>query len=430
MTRVQSAGVSEQGNVRGNNEDRYHIDPDRGIYLVVDGMGGQAAGEEAAEIAVTTLRARLERATDSADLRIREAIALANNAIYEAATGNPEWAGMACVLTVAVLENGTATVGHVGDSRAYRISGGQIAKITRDHSPVGEQEDAGRLSEDAAMKHPRRNEVFRDVGSEPRTPDDADFVEIYHVPFGARDALLLCSDGLSDVVPARRLASVVETHAGDPEAALRDLVAEAVATGKDNVSAVLIEGDEFAQPSPAILSEPAPVHKRNPVPLNMVPLWIALALAAGLAGGYAARLFEQPAPHSARVLHVGKGGFATVPEAVMQAEPGDLVEVAPGNYPERVVLKDGTHLAGTDAAHLTGGITADELQYASVEGVTASGIIIQNSKVDLENVSIPGAAVEFRGASTGSLRHSRVGSIVIETGAKPTLEGNSVESRR
>ena len=145
MTRVQSAGLSEQGNVRGNNEDRYHIDSERGIYLVVDGMGGQAAGEEAAEIAVTTLRARLERTTDSPDLRIREAIALANNAIFEAASANPAWTGMACVLTVAVLENGSATLGHVGDSRAYRLSGGKIEKITRDHSPVGEQEDAGRL---------------------------------------------------------------------------------------------------------------------------------------------------------------------------------------------------------------------------------------------------------------------------------------------
>ena len=422
MTRVQSAGLSEQGNVRGNNEDRYHIDAERGIYLVVDGMGGQAAGEEAAEIAVTTMRARLERATDAPDLRIREAIALANNAIYEAAAANPAWAGMACVLTVALLENGTATLGHVGDSRAYRISDGQIEKITRDHSPVGEQEDAGRLSEDAAMKHPRRNEVYRDVGSELRTPDDPDFVEIYRVPFSNRDALLLCSDGLSDVIPRQRLAAAVETHAGDPEAALRDLVAQAVATGRDNVSAILIEGEDFAKPATVV--EPEPLPRRS-----LLPLWIALALMAGFAAGYLVNVFLAPAPHANRVLHVGKGGFTTVPEAVMQAETGDIVDLGPGEYPERVVLKEGTHMTGTDSAHITGGITADELQHASVEGVTANSITVKNSQVDLDNVHVPGT-VEFQGASSGSLRHSRVGKINIAEDSKPALEGNSIEPGR
>ena len=422
MTKVQSAGVSEQGNVRGNNEDRYHIDAERGIYLVVDGMGGQAAGEEAAEIAVATMRARLERVTDAPDLRIREAIALANNAIYEAASANPAWTGMACVLTVALLENGTATLGHVGDSRAYRIWDGQIEKITRDHSPVGEQEDAGKLSEDAAMKHPRRNEVYRDVGSEPRTPDDPDFVEIYRVPFSKRDALLLCSDGLSDVVPRQRLASAVESHAGDPEGALRDLVAQAVATGRDNVSAILIEGEDFAKP-PTIV-EPESLPRRS-----FLPLWIALSLITGFAAGYLANLFLAPAPHVNRVLHVGKGGFTTVPEAVMQAETGDIVDVGPGDYPERVVLKDGTHMTGTDSAHIIGGITADELQHASVEGVTANSITIKNSQVDLDNVNVPGR-VEFQGVSTGSLRHSRVGKVDIAESAKPALEGNSIEPGR
>ncbi len=131
MPRLLSAGLTDQGNVRGNNEDRFHIDDQRGIYMVVDGMGGQAAGEEAAEIAVKTLRARLERQTDDADLRIREAIALANNAIFEAANGNPEWRGMACVLTVAVVEDGWATIGHVGDSRLYLMRAGNIEKVTR-----------------------------------------------------------------------------------------------------------------------------------------------------------------------------------------------------------------------------------------------------------------------------------------------------------
>src|ERR1051325_8825541 len=129
------------GRVRHNNEDAWHADSDRGIFLVVDGIGGQAAGEKAAEIAVERVRARLERQTGTTEQRIREAITMANREILNAARSNPEWQGMACVLTVAVLENGSAVVGHVGDSRLYRIRGGEIQKITHDHSPVGERED-------------------------------------------------------------------------------------------------------------------------------------------------------------------------------------------------------------------------------------------------------------------------------------------------
>ena len=144
-TKLKCAGASDTGRVRNNNEDAWHIDADRGIFLVVDGIGGQAAGEKAAEIAVERVRARLERQTGATEQRIREAITLANNEILRAAHENPEWEGMACVLTLAVLENGSAVVGHVGDSRLYQIRGGEIRKITHDHSPVGEREDSRRV---------------------------------------------------------------------------------------------------------------------------------------------------------------------------------------------------------------------------------------------------------------------------------------------
>src|SRR5579862_2357999 len=107
-TKLRGAGESHMGMVRRNNEDAFHIDADRGIFLVVDGIGGQAAGEKASAIAVERLRARLERQTGATEQRIREAIAIANNEIIKAARSNPEWQGMACVLTVAVLENGSA----------------------------------------------------------------------------------------------------------------------------------------------------------------------------------------------------------------------------------------------------------------------------------------------------------------------------------
>ncbi len=93
----------------------------------------------------------------------------------------PEWHGMACVLTVAVVEDGRAIVGHVGDTRLYKLRNGRIEKATRDHSPVGEREDAHELSEVEAMRHPRRNEVYRDVGSEPHDALDPDFIDLHEI---------------------------------------------------------------------------------------------------------------------------------------------------------------------------------------------------------------------------------------------------------
>ena len=139
------------------------------------------------------LRERLERETGPVRERVREAIAVANNEIHRLASTRPEWDGMACVLTVAVVKDGTATIGHVGDTRLYRVRDGHIEKITRDHSPVGEREDAHEISELDAMRHPRRNEVYRDVGSEPHAPDDPEFVELHEIRFEAGRRCSCCA---------------------------------------------------------------------------------------------------------------------------------------------------------------------------------------------------------------------------------------------
>ena len=148
----RAAGVTDPGLQRDANEDRFHVDVARGIFMVIDGVGGQAAGGEAAALALSMLRARLERETGPVDQRVREAITVANNEIHRAAASRADWNGMACVLTVAVIKDGVATVGHVGDTRLYKLRHGRIEKITRDHSPVGEREDAGELSEVDAMR--------------------------------------------------------------------------------------------------------------------------------------------------------------------------------------------------------------------------------------------------------------------------------------
>jgi PPM family protein phosphatase len=243
---LPSAGGTDPGRVREHNEDRFHIDPARGIYLVVDGVGGHAGGETAAETALLQVRTRLERETGSLEERLREAITLANNEVYRLAQTNAEWAGMSCVLTAALVADGEVTIGHVGDSRLYKLRRGTIEKLTHDHSPVGEREDAGELDERAAMRHPRRNEVFRDVGSDRHTPADPDFVEIVKAPFESDAALLLCSDGLSDLVTSDEMLATARQHAGRPQAVVDALIARANrAGGKDNVTAVYVEGPAF-----------------------------------------------------------------------------------------------------------------------------------------------------------------------------------------
>ena len=191
-------------------------DPERGIYAVVDGVGGESGGEIAAQTAVEILQARLSRRTTDAARLIREAIALANKQIYEKAQANPALAGMACVLTVAVVDGDQATIGHVGDSRLYLLQAGEIRKITRDHSPVGAREDAGEISEAEAMSHPRRNEIFRDVGSAPHEPDEEGFIDVTQIRFEPDAALLICSDGLSDLVTSAEILATVEANAADP----------------------------------------------------------------------------------------------------------------------------------------------------------------------------------------------------------------------
>jgi serine/threonine protein phosphatase PrpC len=234
--------ATDTGLLRDRNEDRYFADPARGVFLVVDGVGGQAAGETAAQAAVDAIRGCELETEDS----VREAIAAANNRIFEMAGADPELHGMACVLTLAVIRNGEIIVGHVGDSRLYLIWKGAIRKLTSDHSPVGEAEDAGELTEEEAMFHPRRHEIFREVGSQRRAANDDDFVEIQKCRFHPDAAILLCSDGLTDQVPAARIREIIECYEGDSAGVARGLVEAAnLADGSDNITAVFVAGPEF-----------------------------------------------------------------------------------------------------------------------------------------------------------------------------------------
>ena len=238
---LRASGVTDAGRQREVNEDRFHCDAERGVFMVIDGVGGQAAGGRAADLALSRLREQLATESGTVAERLRDGITAANNDIHRLAATRAEWDGMACVLTIAIVKNGTVTFGHVGDTRLYKLRGDQIEKLTRDHSPVGEREDANEISERQAMRHPRRNEVYRDVGSEFHDRRDQDFIDVGEVTFEPDSALLLCSDGLTDLVDSVSIAKTVGQCAGDPEMVVRELIASAnAAGGKDNVTALAL----------------------------------------------------------------------------------------------------------------------------------------------------------------------------------------------
>lgn len=479
--RIAAAGT-DPGRERENNEDRVLCEPERGIFAVVDGVGGESGGEVASQIATDVLRARLSRRTTDLDRLMREAIALANRQIFERAQADPRLAGMSCVLTVALLDGSPsaerATVGHVGDSRLYLLRRGEIKKVTRDHSPVGAREDAGEISEDEAMHHPRRNEIFRDVGSAPHEPDDPGFVEIHQIPFDADSALLICSDGLSDLVPSARIRQAVEAHAGDPQAAIDQLIDEAnEAGGKDNISVVIVEGERYASSLQGVrgaaalddtrsgaVSQPAPkqypargaAHTRERSVLPWILLLLVLAAAAGawfhppvrerVLGLIEGQEDPTPTPPPAPVLHVGPGeaDFLSISDALAEARPGQTIEVAPGQYQETVELKDGVALVSRtprgaviqapDAAPaVTGRGVRTRLVGFKIEG-GAVGLLLDGARVEVSEVEVTGAAeagIAISGADRSSIESSYVhdnagAGIVVDGGAATRVRQNLI----
>jgi serine/threonine protein phosphatase PrpC len=451
---IAAAGVTNPGLQREVNEDRLLVDAGRGIFAVIDGIGGQAAGGRAADVAVTMLRARLERETGPVNERIRESITIANNEIHRLASTRPEWHGMACVLTVALVEDGHAVVGHVGDTRLYKLRGDGIEKITRDHSPVGEREDASEISEAEAMRHPRRNEVYRDVGSERHESFDPEFVDIQRVSFEPDAALLLCSDGLTDLVPSGEIRGIVSKFAGDPEAVVRALVAAAnEAGGKDNITAVYVEGERFAHRRSVAPTRRGGVERPQRLRQAAIVLVVALSVL------FAPPDVTQP-PFGAPIVPNTAGTRAevvrptqSISAAIARAQPASQVVVEPGEYREQLHLKDGVRVVSRipRAATIRLPATASEEQPAVVARGLGSaelvgfriigdaatplgiGLLVEGSSLSIVDVEIAGAtkiAIEFGAASRAGLLASEIhdnpgAAIAIGPGASPRIAHNT-----
>ena len=251
-------GLTDVGRIRQNNEDSYlaeYIGDGKKYILAVaiDGVGGYDGGEVAAALARDTIREYVSANIDSipADELIRLAVINANNSIADART-QTGFSQMSCVLTATItdLEHAMLFMAHIGDTRLYSFCEGTLTKLSHDHSIVGYSEEMGELTEEQAMHHPRRNVISRDVGSRILSPDENDYVETASFPLAPEGTLMLCTDGLCDMITSAQMSEILSKDCSADMKASSLVLAANAAGGRDNVTVIVIDfsgldGDEM-----------------------------------------------------------------------------------------------------------------------------------------------------------------------------------------
>jgi PPM family protein phosphatase len=230
------AGVTDPGRKRRRNEDSFVVDPP--FFVVADGMGGAQAGEVASRLAAAAFREYHEADELGGEERVEAIIQEANRRIYDRAQADTAVSGMGTTVTAALVEGTRVAIGHVGDSRAYRIRDGELVQLTDDHSLVADLMRSGRLTPEEADAHPQRSVITRALGTDPEVD-----VDTFAVDAEAGDVFLLCSDGLTTMVDDDEILRVVRER-GTLEEAAKTLVKTANRHGgEDNVTVVLFEVD-------------------------------------------------------------------------------------------------------------------------------------------------------------------------------------------
>jgi protein phosphatase len=241
---IEIHAAVDPGRARSNNEDSVATDESVALAVLADGMGGYNAGEVASSMATSFIHAELgrwlrEASSQASDAEVRRAMDIcvenANRAIFKASNANPQYNGMGTTLVVAVFRGDRVLLGHVGDSRCYRLRAGKLQQITRDHSLLQEQIDAGLITPEQAAFSSNKNLVTRAVGVE-----DLVLLETHQHDVAAGDLFLMCSDGLSDMLDDGGIAQVLQAHDSLQAQAQALVDAANDAGGKDNISVILI----------------------------------------------------------------------------------------------------------------------------------------------------------------------------------------------
>ena len=242
MMKLSSYSVTDIGKLRKLNQDyvftsEVPVGPLPDLFIVADGMGGHKAGEYASKCAVETLVAQVNRSSERGSVRvISKAIREANRRVRQKALSDDNYYGMGTTLVVACLDEEGLCVGNVGDSRLYLISGEKMRQITTDHSLVEEMVQMGELERGMARTHPDKNIITRAVGVLDEV--DVDFFEVEDIAAG--DVLLMCSDGLSNMLEDSEMLGIVRSEGSLKERADRLVAAANMNGGRDNITVVLV----------------------------------------------------------------------------------------------------------------------------------------------------------------------------------------------
>lgn len=240
LIKLHSAGSTDVGLWRSNNEDAYLIMPQASVFALADGMGGAAAGEVASQYFIETAQAVFSNPTSSSEhtgrALLQAVFSSANKRILEHIVQHPDDEGMGCTGDLLVFEEEQYVIGHVGDSRVYLLREGRLRQLTTDHSLVQSQVDKGMLTPEEAKHHPRKNILLRAVGTD--SPETCDILEGTVLD---GDIFLLCSDGLTDMVDDLAIEGMLASSES-LQRKVESLIAGALAAGgKDNVTVVLCE---------------------------------------------------------------------------------------------------------------------------------------------------------------------------------------------
>jgi protein phosphatase len=289
------AGGTDPGRRRHRNEDSYVIDPP--LFAVADGMGGAQAGEVASKLAAGAVK---ERGAD-----VESLIQEANRRVHQRSLEDPNTSGMGTTLTVAEVEDGVVSIGHVGDSRAYLVRDGNLEQLTEDHSLVGELMRTGKLSAEEAETHPQRSMITRALGTDPNVD-----VDIFSVEPRTGDLFLLCSDGLTSMVDDREILRVVEEKRGDLDGLVKALIKAAnKGGGEDNITVIAFEiggtgdstlDDTAVVPGPTV-TEPEDEDEDTLTEADRVPtVDTAVVSVDEIAAAYAREQEQAPEPRRRR----------------------------------------------------------------------------------------------------------------------------------
>ncbi|MDR0834584.1 MAG: protein phosphatase 2C domain-containing protein [Candidatus Symbiothrix sp.] len=307
---ISFGGKTDQGEIRTNNEDAFVVqkiwDNNHILAVVIDGVGGYEGGEVAADIAQKAIVNYLKAYPNGERIELlKQAVIEANNKIFAERAIQTQFSTMSCVLTACLVEVARKQINmvHVGDTRLYQYWHNKLTKLSHDHSLVGYREEVGDLSEDEAMNHPQRNVINRDLGSNFHEVHDEDFLEAAIFPLQPNSILVLCSDGLSDMLKSLEIVSVLKQ-----KITLKEKVQELIDCanrkgGQDNITVVLVEY-QSNEPSPVttkieteqsnIRIEPIELEEKSQkgrIKKGFIALIALAALAIGFAGGWFGKMY-------------------------------------------------------------------------------------------------------------------------------------------